>query len=55
MADCEVQLQDPEIEEVEAALVDDHEVGGNLVRLTDRPTDLPTDRFTEWAADLPTE
>ena len=39
MADCEVQLQDPEMEEVEAALVDDHEVGADLVRLTDQPID----------------
>lgn len=28
MADCQAQLQDPEIAEVEAALIEEHQVGG---------------------------
>lgn len=34
LADCEVQLQDSEIEEVEAALVEEYEVGNHVIAET---------------------
>ena len=38
--DASLEAEPPEAgEEVEAALVDDHEVGADLVRLTDQPID----------------
>lgn len=51
MADCEAQLEDPDIAEVEAALLEDHQVGVEACHLVP-PLGQPPLSFVSFAWEL---